>query len=528
MKQQLTAFLFLLFGMAFSHLPAQTVTFSEHISPIIYQHCTGCHRPGEIGPMSLTNYQQVSAWANMIKYVTEIRYMPPWTADPEYQHFLGENVLTDDQIELIGEWVDGGALQGDPSQEAPLPVFPTGSQLGEPDTIISLSQPWLHTGNNQDEYRCFVIPTNYTEDKDIAAVEFRPGNKSIVHHALFAVDVQQLSAASDSLDPSYGYECFGGFGFPPSGTFVSYTPGQVPIFYPDGIGDQLPAGADVVFQIHYAPTSINEPDSSSLLLFFSDQPVNRYVTGFVAASALDFMLVNGPFVIQPEEIKTFHLIRTVTEDMSLLTVYPHAHLLGQNFEIYAVTPTADTIPLIRINEWDFNWQRSYNFDHLKKIPQGSTIHYFATYDNTSNNPFNPNDPPQVVEWGERTEDEMMLIGMRYVPYQEGDEWIDLNPETPMALEGPIFPDHELFQSWPNPSSASEVLLGFRLGETDRVHLRILDVMGREVKRLLDGEGFLPGHHEVRLQTEGLATGTYLYQLNTESGFTATKRLLLVR
>ncbi|MEM7371361.1 MAG: T9SS type A sorting domain-containing protein [Bacteroidota bacterium] len=507
------------------HGLAQQITFSEHISPIIYEHCTGCHRPGEIGPMSLTSYQEVAAWANMIRYVTEIRYMPPWTADPSYRHFLGENTLTDADIHLIGDWVDGGSVQGDPMQEAPLPAFPTGSLLGQADTIISLEEAWLHAGNNEDDYRCFVIPTQYTEDKDIAAVEFRPGNTNIVHHALFAIDEQQASAAPDAADSTYGYPCFGGFGFMPSGTFVSYTPGQIPILYPDGIGDRLPAGADVVFQIHYAPTAVPSTDSSSLLLFFSPEPVDRYVDGFVAASAIDFMLLNGPFVLQPEEVKTFHLVRIAHMDMSLLTVYPHMHLLGTDIEIYAVTPSGDTIPLINIPEWDFNWQRSYNFDRMVKIPQGSVIHYFGTYDNSSNNPFNPNDPPQLVQWGERTQDEMMLIGMRYVPYQEGDEWIPLGDDSSTSSEQLISLSHSLFQSWPNPSSGS-LSLGFELGFPDEVSLNIQDLLGRRVWTLLDRTPMGSGHHQLDLQTLELTAGIYLYRLSTKSGFQASRRLLV--
>lgn len=515
------------FACLFIHsLSGQTVTFSEHISPIIYEHCTGCHRPGEIGPMSLTNYQEVAAWASMIAYVTSIRYMPPWTADPSYRHFLGENTLTDMEIQLIGDWVNGGSLQGDPSLEASLPVFPTGSLLGEPDTVISLAQSWIHAGNNEDEYRCFVIPTTYSEDKDIAAVEFRPGNQSIVHHALFAVDENQASAGIDAADSLYGYECFGGFGFTPDGSYVSYTPGQVPVLYPDGIGDRLPAGADVVFQIHYAPTAITEKDSSSLLLFFSDQAVSRYVDGFVAASVIDFMLLNGPFELQPEEIKTFHLVRTAQQDMSLLTVYPHMHLLGKEIEIYAVTPVNDTIPLIKINEWDFNWQRSYNFDRLVKIPQGSIIHYFGTYDNSSNNPFNPNDPPQLVQWGERTQDEMMLIGMRYVPYEEGDEEIVLGGDGLTSQDKELFQIHNLFQSWPNPVLNSSISLGFELGFADEVSLDIQDMMGTQVIPLLDRQFLSPGYHQVEVETSELPSGMYIYRLVSKQGFQASRTLLV--
>ena len=160
------------------------VTFTKDIAPIIYNNCTKCHRPNEIAPFSMTNFQEIQPWAPMIKYVTSIRYMPPWKADPHYSRFIGERVLTDEQIALIAEWADNGAPFGNASEEPSLPDFPTGSQIGTPDLVLSMAEAYEHYGGNNDEYRVFVIPTGLTEDKQIATIELRPGNKKILHQQI--------------------------------------------------------------------------------------------------------------------------------------------------------------------------------------------------------------------------------------------------------------------------------------------------------------------------------------------------------
>ncbi|NBU73539.1 MAG: hypothetical protein EBS53_19205, partial [Bacteroidetes bacterium] len=179
--------LIMIFG---AHLPGQAqVTWSGQVASIIYTHCTPCHRPGEIGPMPFTSYQEASAYASMIAFTTQARSMPPWQANPNYNHLLGERVLSTQEIQTIADWVQQGALRGNPAQEPALPQFPTGSQLGLPDTVISMAQSYVHQGNNQDMYRVFVLPTNLGQAKKIKAIEFRPGNSRIVHHAILATDV---------------------------------------------------------------------------------------------------------------------------------------------------------------------------------------------------------------------------------------------------------------------------------------------------------------------------------------------------
>ncbi len=429
---------------------AQSVNFSEHISPIIYNNCTKCHRLAEVAPFPLTSYNEVASRSQMIKDVTGLRYMPPWMPDRTFSKLLDERYLTDEQIRLIADWVDAGAPQGDPALEAPLPHFPSGSQLGTPDLVLSMSQSYKIQGNNTDEYRIFVLPTGLASAQDIAAVEFRPGNNKIVHHALIAVDTTGQGRIKDQQDPGYGYSGFGGFGgIIPNNLLPGYVPGATARFYPDGIGQRIPKNADLLVQVHYAPSPVAASDSSSINIFFSKQPIKRYLRGKIM---LPFDLVGGwlSFVIPPNQVTQFHGIWNVASDASLLSLWPHCHLLGKSWEAYFEDASGKRTNLLRINNWNFNWQGGYLPERLIKIPAGAKVHVFATYDNTANNPSNPNNPSKQVTWGEKTTDEMYFFPLGFVTYQPGDENIDLRTEVKGRDQAKVVTGFELAQNYPNP------------------------------------------------------------------------------
>ena len=464
--------------LAFASPRAETPTFSQHISPIIYNNCTSCHRTGEIGPMPFTNYSEVAAYAATIQYVTQSRYMPPWKPDPNYSRLIGERVLTQNEIDTIARWVEAGFPQGDIALEAPLPDFPEGSVLGTPDLVLTMEEPFTIRGDNRDQYQVFVIPTHFEEDREIAAVEFRPGNRQIVHHALLAADTTGTARQKDLETPEYGYESFGGFGAPTAVNLPAYTPGAHTVTFPHGVGQILPKNADLLIQVHYAPWPLAESDQSSVNIFFKKEPVEREVNLvtilpfssntmkaifnnsdeqsltrildvlktigielslndlinlvtsvnrlFGETSPMEKLEIDDRFIIPSNEVKTFRATLTVNRDISLLSIYPHMHLLGKSWEVYATDPQGNRTNLVRISDWDFNWQGSYTFTHFQKIVAGSQIHALATYDNTSDNPLNPNNPPRNMTWGEKTTDEMLIVAMQYVSYQQGDENIALD------------------------------------------------------------------------------------------------------
>jgi len=511
-----------------SLVSAQDVTFTKDIAPIIYNNCTKCHREGEIGPFPMTNYDEIKPWAPTIKYVTSIRYMPPWKADPEYSRFQGERFLSQEQIDLIAEWADNEAPYGNASEEPELPEFPTGSQIGTPDLVLSMAQAYEHHGGNADEYRVFVLPTHLTEDKQISTVELRPGNAKILHHSLLSYDDTGEARILDQADPAYGYDGFGGFGVDASlaNMFPGYVPGQKPIPFPEGLGQILPAGSDLLMQVHYGPTPFPQKDSSTVNIFFKKEPVERQVQNFIFLP-FEPLITNGPFIMFPNTVKTFHCQFTTPLKISLFAIWPHAHLLNQSYEVYAVHPNGDTTNLIRIPDWDFNWQGSYNFKKYIILEPGTTIHAYATYDNTSSNPSNPNSPPAFVTWGEKTTDEMLFLPMSFVIYANGDEDVVFEEET-TAVDDPglSFVNHYLAPVTPNPST-DQAFVNFMLEQPDHISIRVMDMQGNVVSNLMVDEWNEAGPHTKPMDLQQWAPGTYFVQM-LGTNFTQAQKMVVVK
>ena len=418
---------YLLFALAVTGSVHAQVTYHADIAPIIHNACAECHRAGEIGPMPFTTYDEVAAYGNFIEYVTSIGYMPPWTPDADYSHFVGERVLTAQEVETISAWVDADMPEGNPDDNPGLPSFPEGSQIGEPDLVFSMPEPFTHAGNMSDQYQVFVMPTGSDEDIHVRALEVRPGNGAIAHHAILGVDIEGTAQFLDSQDPAPGYESFGDFGFEAYENFFGgWVPGTQTVVYPEGIGRVIPANSDLLIQMHYGPTSVEGVDQTEVNVFLTDSPIEREVTTGIMGP----WTLGEPFFIPANQVKTFHGEYNIPVDLSFISIVPHCHLVGVSWEVFATGPgDLDTIPLISIPAWDFNWQGFFTFPYMTKVPAGYTLHGIATYDNTANNPFNPSDPPAMVQYGDHTEDEMFFVFFDYVLYADGDE--DISLETPL-------------------------------------------------------------------------------------------------
>jgi hypothetical protein len=511
---------------AFVAVKAQAVvTYTEHVAPIIYSHCTNCHRAGEVAPFPLTSYWEAVTWSSMIKYTTGIRYMPPWKAEVKYQDYQHENYLADAEIQTLAAWVDGGMQQGNPTLEPPLPVFPTGSQVGTPDLVVSFSESYKHLGNGIDEYRHFVLPTGLTQDKDIVALEVRPGNKSVVHHTLVWQDTTGDAAAADAATPEYGYESGQGSALSGiNGQLPGYVPGQKPQVYTNGIGMRLFKGADLKLQMHYAPTAADEWDSSSVNIFFAQQPLTRYVKSYVMLP-LPSILTNGPYIIPANTVKEFHGQYAVPSDISMIGIAPHMHKLGQHWKVFAVKPNGDTVNLININEWDFNWQGTYSFKKLLPLPQGSIIHASAEYDNTTANINNPNNPPQTVSWGENTKDEMYYLPLLFLDYRQGDENVEFNETTGLDDPKYFMVKNELYPVAPNPA-AGIVKAGFTLGDAGRINLKLFNQNGELMATMADNAFYLPGLHTTEIDLSCMASGVYTLMFEKGADRQAQKVLVI--
>ncbi|MEM7374037.1 MAG: hypothetical protein AAF587_35925 [Bacteroidota bacterium] len=422
-----------------------TVTYSEHIAPIIYQHCSPCHRPESAGPFDLLRYEDVVKRKKMIAHVTETRYMPPWPADPNYRHYAGEKVLSQMAIDLIGRWVRQGGERGDTSLLPSMPSFPTGSQLGEPDLVVRMEEAFSIEGDNKDRFLFMKLPYEMAKDTFVRAIEFVPGNAQAVHHmnghlvsylpgAKQNVFEGERAVDRERVPVEVAYPQLGLLN--DDGTYpeltpliCNYLPGVLPIDYPAGIGGfrMHRQGALLLNDLHYGPLGIDTFDQSYFNIFFSTDPPQR-PTKEIQLGTLGISDIVPPLVIPPDTIMQFRTRAVIQQDISLLTINPHMHLLGKSFWAYAIPPQSDTIPLIRIPEWDFRWQYFYTFEQMIHLPAGTLVEVQAEFDNTVDNPNNPFDPPQVVaerNGSMRTSDEMLQFILTYLPYQAGDEHISL-------------------------------------------------------------------------------------------------------
>lgn len=502
---------------------ADAPTFSRDIAPIIYANCTGCHREGEIAPFPLVSYEQIAGRADKIAELTGTREMPPWKAAPDFGSHADVRRLSDEQIALIRAWADAGAPEGDAAATPKPPTFPSGSQLGTPDLVLKMSAPYLHKGTGKDMYRCFVIPTGLLENRDIAAIEFRPGNPKIVHHALMFLDTTGTARRKDAADPDGGYLGFGGPGFDAAATYIPWVPGAVARFFPPGLTGKMYRNSDLVIQIHYAPSDSDMEDQSSVNLFFAKPGFSREVLQFAMSPQ---NLIDGPFIIPAGQKRRFTARYTVPADVSLLAVAPHMHLLGAMMKTYAVKPEGDTIPFVLIDDWDFHWQGAYTFKKIVKVPRGSTLVVESMYDNTADNPENPNTPPRVVTWGESTLDEMMLCYFFYTIYFPGDENIVLETPPPVAAVGAVGRAAAAsLACTPNPLAGAGVVR-LTLPAATRVNVALYDALGCRVAVLADGR-YGVGSTDLPLERGSLPAGLYFCRLSGE-GVAATAVPVVLR
>lgn len=417
-----------LWGTAWGGVPlngqaAQFVpTYAEHIRPILEKNCVGCHRPGQAAPFALQTYAEVAARADFIKMVVTTRYMPPWHADTTFSTFHNQRTLSQAEINTIAAWVDGGAPAGQLLRVQPAAsnfsvVFP------EPDLVIKMNQPFTIPGNNQEQYRIFVLPTGTARERYLRGIDFVPGNKQLAHHARIMVDTTNRLRPDDGLEIGAASE-FSRLNVKLANAFWhGWVPGNFAIFYPPGCGKLLPPNADLVLNMHYAPSPVDASDQSAIHLYWAEERPRRLIQTMILDES---WIANGPFRLPADTTITFYMRSPlVPVDLSLVSVLPHMHLLGKRFKAYAITPEGDLIPLINIPEWNFNWQRNYQFKQLIKIPRGSVIYAEAEYDNTAKNPLNPFVPPREVTYGWGTTNEMMNLIFEYLVYEVGDEYWDL-------------------------------------------------------------------------------------------------------
>ena len=382
--------------------PADAPTYADSVASILQTNCLTCHREGEVGPFPLATFEQARKRSADISRVVEARDMPPWKPDPTFGPKLKHSkALSDADVEAVTAWAEAGAPSGDLATAPKPPSFPEEWTLGTPDLILEPSSSFDIPATGGDVYRCFVIPTNLPEDVYVSAVEYRPGNRKVVHHVLSYVDTSKVARKRDEADPGPGYACFSGPGVEVVGDLGGWAPGNEPSRLPEGIGRLLPKGGDVVMQIHYHPSGKPEADQTRVGLYFSKGPV-RQTFHWNLAAKFDLKIPAG------DDNAPAEAHWPVPVDCVALVASPHMHMIGKDMTMTVTLPDGRTCPLVRINAWDFGWQGSYYFDKPIDLPAGSVLNVSAHFDNSASNPRNPNKPPKEIRWGEATTDEMCI------------------------------------------------------------------------------------------------------------------------
>ncbi len=394
-------------------------TWAQDVAPILYANCTSCHHSGGIAPFALITYADAFQHANSIDNDVTSKTMPPWPPDESYKAYAHQRVLSATEISTIHNWVTAGAPQGNVTQAPAQPTYTNGSKLGTVD--LSVKIPTYTVGGSGDVYRNFPIASGLLQGKYITAVEVIPGNTEIVHHVLIFQDSTNVPAQLDANDAGPGYTNAGGTGSLASKLIAGYTPGASPYYTPVGTGFRLPAGTNIVVQVHYPAGSQGLIDSTRINFKLSGGPLREITV---------WPLLNHLQNISPSSINIpANTTKTYTEAYSVgnsnwtfLSAFPHMHLIGRTIKSWANTTIPnDTIRFLDVPDWDFHWQDTYVFPNAVKVPSNSTLRATAFYDNTANNPDNPSSPPQTVHAGEATTDEMMMVFFGFMPYQTGDE-----------------------------------------------------------------------------------------------------------
>jgi hypothetical protein len=511
--------LLFVFSVSFSF----TQTWSGEVAEIFYEKCTKCHHEGGGAPFSLVDYSEANTMATSIYDAVYQGQMPPWPPNEESAEFLHDRTLEASEKTTILNWLTTGTPEGNASQTPPPPVYNQGSILGNGDLEVQIPT-YASKAISEDDYVCFSLPTNLAENRIIKAVEVIPGNPEIVHHVLVYVD-QNGSEVTDTI----GGDCAS-----PSDLSTKlvggFTPGATPIIFPSQdpvkLGVKVNAGAKIYLNMHYPMGSYGLVDSTRVIFHFYPPEETD-----VREIDSDPLLINYSFVLLPEQITSVTAQYPASGgspiDVSLYSIFPHMHLLGKEIGSFAVKPGQDTLPLINIPHWDFDWQDFYKFRYLQKIPQGSTVHGYGTFDNTSSNIHNPFSPPQTIFFGLNTTDEMFITYFQYLPYVAGDENHDLTDLTLVGLEEAIAQNNADVQIFPNPFSQEGVNIVLKHKPSSQDQIIVYDGRGNRIIQLNDFEGNKVFWNGKTIIGQDVKPGVYYVSINTDGAF-SYKKLIKTR
>jgi tetratricopeptide (TPR) repeat protein len=386
---------------------AGPVTFSRDVAPIIFDRCGICHHPGGTAPFSLVTYTAARQRATLVAAATRSRVMPPWKSEPGYGEFIGHRPLSDAEIGVIQQWLADGAPEGDRRDLPPPPRWTDGWQLGTPDLIVTLPQAYVLPPDGTDVSRVFVLPLPVSTMRYVRGLEFRPGNQRVVHHANIRIDRTPASRQLDDRDPAPGYDgLLSHSAVYPDGHFLGWTPGQVAPLLPKGLAWRLAPGSDLVVEVHMKPSGKPETVAPSIGLYFGGDPPERTPAMLrLGRQSIDIAAGEQHYTITDSFV--------LPVDVEVQAVQPHAHYRAREVTGVATLPDGTTKWLIYIKDWDVRWQHVYRYVTPFGLPRGTSLTVRYTYDNSADNPRNPEQPPRRVRWGQWAKDEM------------GDLWIQV-------------------------------------------------------------------------------------------------------
>jgi mono/diheme cytochrome c family protein len=389
--------------------PKEPITYAKHVSRIIQDRCQTCHHAGTAAPFSLLTYKDAVRWADTIREVVTEKRMPPWHADPHYGTWSNDRRLTKQEMDTLIGWLDTGMQTGDDRDLPPARTYADGWVIGKPDVIFELPAEQKVPASGVVNYQYFVTPTNFKEDVWVQAAEARPGNRGVVHHIIVSFRDAKAKERSGGRNNGLG-----------DGFIVGTAPGDMPLILPPGTARRIPAGADLVWQMHYTPNGKEARDKSQVgFIFYKGKEPPKFNSQTRGAMNTNFAIPPGDsnYLTESEW--------TVPRDTLLLSFMPHMHLRGKDFKYTAEYPDGHKEVLLSVPHYDFNWQTSYRLAQPVRLPKGTRIHCVAHFDNSAANPANP-DPKKEVTWGDQTFEEMMI------------GWVDFiweQPEREAIAEG---------------------------------------------------------------------------------------------
>jgi hypothetical protein len=382
------------------------VTFARDVAPIVYANCAYCHRPGEVAPFSLMSYREARPWARAIKQTVVRKSMPPWRAHPAFGEFSNPRVLSEADIATIVAWVDGGAKEGNPADAPPPPQFTDGWQIGTPDLVLTMSEPVAIPATGTIPYATY--PTNhvFTEDTWIQAIEIRPGNRRVVHHAVAQANLPGANGPGGSQNVHL------------------YSPGLEAMVWREGYGKFFPKGTTFSFQMHYNAIGTETTDQSKIGFKFARAPIHTQVHTTIV---LNNSILVPPMTQKHEVVAAYQF----QGDARIHGLRPHMHLRARLGTASLIAPDGRRKVLLHIPDWDDGWQNYYVLARPERVSRGAVLEYLASYDNSPANPLNP-DPKVSVPWGQQVWDEMHSVYMT---------WTEVNDHN--------VDDHEPIQISPN-------------------------------------------------------------------------------